>query len=129
MKKRIAVVCAGLMVVGIIFTFSCFKKSNTKPEFSMITRSAYVDKLQLEIEEWNNELDMLEFKVNNLTGEAKEKANEHLIVLKIQQNTLSTLLNKIENAEDNAWVKLKAGADSAKVKFNFSLAKAKLETN
>lgn len=126
MKKFIA---TGLLILSIFVFFNCVKKSNVKPELSLISRIDYIEKLKSQIDQWSIELDNLVVNVQKLNGKIRLKADEQIALIRIQHDGMKKILGEIKNSEDNAWIDLKRGAESGKIKINMAFLKAEATIN
>ena len=81
--------------------------ADTKAE----TKSEYVKKAHVAIDELSVKIDELEVKAKAAGAEAKEGLNEKLAALKARRKTARMDLSKLKRSGGKAWAKLKAGID------------------
>jgi chromosome segregation ATPase len=79
----------------------------------MSERDAYVQKLKGQLDEWNAEIDKLEARAAQATGEAKLKLEEQMTSLRRQRGEAKARLAQLQGATDDAWEQLKTGLDDA----------------
>lgn len=79
----------------------------------MGTRDEYVRKMQVKLEEWNAEIDVLAAKASEASAEFRSEYNEQIAALKAKQATARQKLEEMQKSGESAWQDLKAGAELA----------------
>lgn len=79
----------------------------------MGTRDEYVRKMQVKLEEWNAEIDVLVAKASEASAELRSEYNEQIAALKAKQATARQKLEEVQKSGESAWQDLKAGAELA----------------
>lgn len=77
----------------------------------MSTRKEYVEKLKARLDEWNAEIDLLETKARQAEASAERQYLDKVSELKRRREEAAHTLRQIQDASDEAWHKLKEGAD------------------
>jgi len=79
----------------------------------MSKRDEYVRTLQLKLEEWNMEIDLLTEKTDKLSANLKNDYQEQIEVLKKKRESASEKIDEIQLAGESAWEDLKSGIELA----------------
>lgn len=79
----------------------------------MSSRDEYVRKMQAKLEEWNNDIDTLSVKANEVSGDLKKEYSEQIAALKAKQAVALEKIEEMQKSGESAWKDLKAGADLA----------------
>ncbi len=79
----------------------------------MRTRDEYVRTLQLKLEEWNMEIDLLSEKAGKLAADAKNEYQEQIETLQEKQEAARQKIEEINLAGESAWEDMKAGVELA----------------
>jgi uncharacterized coiled-coil DUF342 family protein len=77
----------------------------------MSTRKEYVEKLKARLDEWNAEIDLLEAKARQTGTQAERHYLDQVSELKRRREEAAHTLRQVQEASDEAWHKLKEGAD------------------
>lgn len=79
----------------------------------MSNRDEYVRKMQLKLEEWNADIDILSAKANEVSADLKHEYNEQIAVLKAKQVVARQKMEEMQKSGESAWEDLKAGSELA----------------
>lgn len=79
----------------------------------MHKRDEYVRALQLKLEEWNMEIDLLSEKAGRLAADAKNEYQEQIAALQEKRETARLKIEEIHHAGEGAWEDLKSGVELA----------------
>jgi chromosome segregation ATPase len=79
----------------------------------MSERDAYLQKLKGQLDEWNAEIDKLEARAAQATGDARLTLEEQMTSLRRQRGEAKARLAQLQGATDDAWEQLKTGLDEA----------------
>lgn len=92
-------------------------------------RKAYEEKLDAQLEEWNEQIALLKARADKGKAEAKIEYYKTVKVLQHRQDEARTKLHELKTAGDEAWEDLKTGAEKtwAEVKTAFHDAASKFK--
>ena len=79
----------------------------------MSIKDAYREKLQHQMDEWKDEMQLIKDKIGEMSAEAKINANKALDALKEKQKAAATKLEDLKDASDSVWEEAKAGLNIA----------------
>ncbi|MDV5169748.1 hypothetical protein [Photobacterium rosenbergii] len=90
-------------------------------------RKALIDNLHKQLLRWNTEIDKLELKAQQASGEAKRDLDNTVADMKQRKEEAKTRVAELQHASDSAWEEIKNGADEAfdSLKRAFESAKSK----
>jgi chromosome segregation ATPase len=91
----------------------------------MSERDAYLQKLKGQLDEWNADIDKLEARAAQASGEAKLKMEQQMTSLRQQRAEAKARLTEVQGATDDAWEQLKKGLDDAWASLKDGLDRAK----
>ncbi|MGD9386406.1 MAG: hypothetical protein PVF28_07615 [Thioalkalispiraceae bacterium] len=90
----------------------------------MSKRDEYVAKLKTKLDDWNEDIDKLEAKADNVKGDMKEKYAEEIDAVKKQREVVKEKANELINSSEEAWDELKTGIESAWQKLTEAIDRA-----
>lgn len=92
-------------------------------------RKAYIDKLAAQLKEWDDEITVLESKVQEVSSSVKEEYEQQLEDVKSKQNELNEKLSELRDTTSNAWDEIKNNVEYGveEIKKSFKKAKTKSE--
>jgi len=73
----------------------------------------FVDMMESQLALFEERVEEIEIKSEELTGDAKQTINEKLVAIKEKQQQFETELDQIKSASDEAWDELKMGVQAA----------------
>ena len=76
-------------------------------------RDAYVEKLKVKLDEWNQEIDKLQVKAGQVQADARVELQKRVEELKAKRGDLKGRLDEMSRSGEAAFEDLKAGADMA----------------
>ncbi len=79
----------------------------------MSSRDEFVAKLKVQLDSWNAQIDELEAKAAQASGDTRAKYEEQVDVLRDRQEEARDKLGEIRAASEGAWEELRAGAEDA----------------
>lgn len=79
----------------------------------MSKRDEYAEKLKIQIDEWNAELDRFEARVNAAAADARQRYQEELNSLRARRDEMLQELSRVQQATDDAWDEVWRGAEEA----------------
>lgn len=79
----------------------------------MESKEAYIKRLEVQLEEWNNEMERLRINADKATTEAQAEYDKQLDELNGKQEDLRAYLAELNKANNDAWRDVKEGADNA----------------
>ena len=79
----------------------------------MANRKEYIDKLTIQLREWDKEIDTLEAKAEKAKADAEADYQNQLQELRSKRLAVETRVKKIQNAGEDAWEDLKTGTEEA----------------
>lgn len=77
----------------------------------MSKRDEFVAQMQAKLEEWNAEIDELEAEARKRKAQATADYHARLTELKDKRDEATKKLQEVQNASDDAWESLQAGAE------------------
>ncbi len=80
----------------------------------MSKRDEYVRTLQLKLEEWNMEIDLLTEKADKLSVNLKNEYQEQIEALKKKRESAREKIDEVQLAGESAWEDLKSGIELAR---------------
>ncbi|MBS3917888.1 MAG: universal stress protein [Deltaproteobacteria bacterium] len=106
-------------------TISLFKeKGEDVAETVSKKKKAYVEKVEDQLKEWGNQIDILKAKAEKSKAEIKIKYLEQVEELRKKQETVKKTLHQFRESGDEAWEDLKDGMDRALDDLKKSLKRA-----
>lgn len=100
-----------MLAVAMAAAFAAHAPLRAADEAKRETKSEYVKKAHVAIDELSVKIDELEVKAKEAGASAKEGMNEKLETLKARRKTARKDLSKLKRASGKAWTKFKAGVD------------------
>ena len=76
-------------------------------------RDAYVAKMKSKLDKWNGEIEKLETKINQAGAETREGLHGQIVGLQAKRAEVSTRLEGLRHAGDDAWRDLRFGVESS----------------
>ncbi len=74
---------------------------------------AFNEQMKTKLAEYNDDIDKLQAKVEELGGDAKAKAEQQMTELRQKRDDVSKKLQDLSSSSGNAWEQLKSGIDTA----------------
>ena len=74
---------------------------------------AFHEQMKTRLAEYNDDIDKLQAKVEELGGDAKAKAEQQMTELRQKRDDVSNKLQELASSSGNAWEQLKSGIDAA----------------
>lgn len=93
----------------------------------MIDRHQYVEKLKAKLDQWDRDLDVLEARVRDTSGELRQRSQQALADLQATQRQLGERLNELVHTTDDAWQRIRLSLDAALDNVKSGLAAAREE--
>jgi hypothetical protein len=90
----------------------------------MSRRDEYVEKLKVQLDEWNAELAKWETKTKSAQADMRIEYEKRLDAFRLQRDHAIEQLRKVQSSTGDAWVDLARGADEAWVKMREAFEKA-----
>ena len=90
----------------------------------MSRRDEYVEKLKLQLDEWNTELAKWEAKTRTAQADMRSEYEKRLDAFRLQRDRAIEQLRKVQSSTGDAWVELARGADEAWAKMREAFEKA-----
>ncbi|EGV30796.1 hypothetical protein ThidrDRAFT_2428 [Thiorhodococcus drewsii AZ1] len=91
----------------------------------MSEREAYIDQMKAKLDQWNDEIGVLEAKAKVAGADAKVKYEEYLSTLKEKQADASARLAELRDSSGDAWQEIRHGASQAADALGEALKSAK----
>ena len=91
----------------------------------MSTRKEYTEALKSKLDEWNQKIDDLEAKGEEVDADMRAQYRKQIQELKRRRDETEQKLNQLQDAGDEAWEDLKDGADEAWDALESALDRAK----
>lgn len=79
----------------------------------MEDKQSYLDKLALQLQKWDDELDALKLKAESAKAEARVELQEQITELREKKAAAQSKLKSLQEAGDEAWDEIKAGAEKS----------------
>ena len=76
-------------------------------------RDAYVAKMKSKLDKWNGEIGKLETKINQAGAETREGLHVQIVGLQAKRAEVSTKLESLRHAGDDAWRDLRGGVETS----------------
>jgi chromosome segregation ATPase len=76
-------------------------------------RKDYIDKLTIQLKQWDAEIEKMEAKVQEKKADARILYNKKIEELQNKKEEAQNKIEEIKNASDEAWEELKSGAERA----------------
>ena len=95
----------------------------------MSKRDEYVEKLKVQLDQWNTEVAKWEAKAHKAQAGARVEYEKQLNELRRQRDQALEQMKRVQAATGDAWVDLVRGADEAWAKMRESLEKARSHFN
>ena len=112
-----------MLAVAMAAAFASPAPLRAADEAKAETKSEYVKKAHVAIDDLSAKIDALEVNAKKAGSEAKEGMDEKLAALKARRKTARKDLSKLKRASGKAWAKLKAGVDKGIAEMKEELAK------
>lgn len=95
----------------------------------MSKRDEYVEKMKMQLDEWNTKLATLETRASQVKDDAKDKYEEEMAVIVRKRDEAKGKLSELQGAGEEAWEELKSGMDQAwsSLRESFEKARAKFQ--
>lgn len=77
----------------------------------MASREEYIDKLETQLRTWNQQLDELQERAGEESGELKQKFEDRMKILRDKRARLKAKLEKIREAGDDSFDQVKDDAE------------------
>lgn len=78
----------------------------------MAEREEYIDKLESQLREWNEQIDNLQERAGQESQEMKKKISKRMDELKAKRSELKVKLNRIKDSGDETFSKLRGDAEN-----------------
>ena len=91
----------------------------------MSKRDEYVDKLKLQLDEWNAQVAKWEVKTKEAQAGARGEYEKRLQAFRLQRDQALEQLRRVQGAAGDAWIDLARGADDAWAKMKEAYEKAR----
>lgn len=78
------------------------------------SRDEYVRKMQAKLQEWNEEIDILGAKANEVAADLRNEYGEQIETLKAKQEAARQKIDELQQSGEGAWEDLKSGLELAK---------------
>jgi hypothetical protein len=114
----------GLIILSLFILYNCKKESMEEINLNKIARYHYAEKLKLQINQWDIQLDRLEINSKKFEGVIKIKTDKQLLLIRNQRDELLSNLEKIQNSTDRDWGNLEKKIDEAQGKISLAFLKA-----
>jgi hypothetical protein len=88
-------------------------------------RDAYVEKLKIQFDEWNAEIDKLQAQADQAQADIRTTYLKHLIQLKSKRQVLKEKMAELHQAGEGAWEDVKKSVDMAQKILSESIQSAK----
>ena len=79
----------------------------------MIKRDEYIDKLKHKLDDWNDDIDKLEAKTEQVKDGLKEKYKEEIGVVRQQRDNIKVKTRELVDSSEEAWGELRTGIEAA----------------
>lgn len=76
-------------------------------------KDAYVAKLKTQLDEWSEDIDVLEVRVRNADERLRLKYESQLALLKVKRDEAKVKLIELQKSTGEAWQELRKGSDEA----------------
>lgn len=76
-------------------------------------RDAYIEKMKAKIDEWSADIDKFEAKARGAKADVKIKYEEQLAAMRGEREKARAKLRELQDASEDAWERLRQGAESA----------------
>jgi TolA-binding protein len=73
---------------------------------------AFHEQMKTRLSEYNDDIDQLQVKVEELGGDAKIKAEQQMTALRQKRDEASKKLQELSSSGENSWEQLKSGIDA-----------------
>ena len=90
-------------------------------------RDEYVEKLKLQLDDWNEDLDRLEKLAGELRSDAKSAYQERIADLRGKRREVERKLRGLRTAGESAWAAMKSGLEEAREEFQRSFEETRRE--
>jgi hypothetical protein len=115
---------AGLIILNLLILYNCKKVSKEEADLNKIARYHYAEKLKLQIDKWNIQLDRLEINSKKFEGKIKVKTDNQLLTIRLLRDKLLSNLEKIQNSTERDWENLEKNTDEFQDKINLAFLRA-----
>lgn len=92
----------------------------------MLTRAEYVANMKLQLDDWSQEIGVLEARAQDFKEDAKVKYDEQLVALRAKrvagEKKLEELMGEAKSASETAWEQIKVESEHAWVALKDSVA-------
>ena len=89
--------------------------------YTYAQRTAFTEKMQLQLDQLNTDLDGLSHKVEKSQGPAKDEAATKLAALRAQSLDLAQRLQKASNSDESGWNDIRSGIRKGYQEFKVSM--------
>ncbi|MBT0663692.1 coiled coil domain-containing protein [Geobacter pelophilus] len=79
----------------------------------MSNRDEYIRKMQVKLDEWNREIDLLTVKAGGVATDVKKEYLQQIEALKVKQAAARQKIEELQQAGESAWEDLKSGIELA----------------
>lgn len=90
-------------------------------------RDEYVQKLKVQLDEWNQDLDRLEKRAREVRSDAESAYRERIAALRTKQQEVEHKLKDLRTASETAWEAMKSGLEEAREEFRRAFEKTRRE--
>jgi len=90
-------------------------------------RDVYLEKLKNQLDEWNEELNLLEAEIQKVETDERNRYENRIKGLRNKKDAVKETLGRIFEVRDDAWIDLKEGVGSTWSSLKSSLKEAKSE--
>lgn len=78
----------------------------------MATREEYIDKLETQLRDWNDQIDKLQSRAENESQQIKTRIARQLDELKVKRGELKVKLDRIKDSGEDTFDKIKVDAET-----------------
>ena len=86
---------------------------DTTKAYTQEQMQAFHEQMVTRLAKYNDDIDQLQVKVEELGGDAKVKAEQQLTALRQKRDEVSEKLKELSSSSGDAWEQLKSGIDAA----------------
>ncbi|MEX0924161.1 MAG: hypothetical protein WDZ84_15450 [Rhodovibrionaceae bacterium] len=90
----------------------------------MDNQDVYIKRLQVQMEEWENEIERLRIKADKASADAQIEYRKQLEELRKRQDEMQAQYEKLNRAGNDAWSDVRDGADKAWMEFDAAIKRA-----
>ena len=85
---------------------------DTAKAYTQDQMQAFHEQMKTRLSEYNDDIDQLQVKVEELGGDAKIKAEQQMTALRQKRDEASKKLQELSSSGENSWEQLKSGIDA-----------------